>query len=625
MARRVPRNEYLSFEESATDSWAHNLDVTEVPIGSRPIYLAAGLAILFTVLVLGRILYLGVSQGNDYRTRAARNLTAEERYPGPRGVITDREGKILADNRPVFSLLLEPNEFFRRQESQEAVLTLLEQVGGVDRGDALAAIQSTLDRQTLDPITIIPELTQDQLVRFKAENSPALIVAQRFERTYPSGQVLGTVMGYAGLASAEDLTAAPGLTPQTLVGKAGVEAAYDTELRGTPGVRTVIRDAKGQVLEEKNKSEPAIGAPLALTIDRDLQEYFYSRLRSALISLGRTSGVGIALDPRSGEVLALTSLPSYDPNVFSVATASADRQQLLEDKNQPLFNRAIGGQYNPGSTIKPLVGLAALVEGVITPSRTVFSPGYLDIPNPYDPEKPTRFLDWRYQGSVNLGDALAQSSNVYFYTVGGGANGIKGLGITGLLKWWNLFGLGRETGIDLPHEAEGFLPTPEWKQEVQDRPWRLGDTYNVAIGQGDLLLTPIQLITYIAGLANNGVAYRPHIKKDISPSVFTDLSKYANELREVQKGMRRTVTAPLGTAYKLNDLPFPVYAKTGSAQIQNNTKENAFFVGYATPKAGAPAEIAILILVENAKEGSLNAVPVGKDVLNWYYEHRMKK
>jgi penicillin-binding protein 2 len=268
------------------------------------------------------------------------------------------------------------------------------------------------------------------------------------------------------------------------------------------------------------------------------------------------------------------------------------------------------------------VGIAALEEGVISPQREIFSPGYLEIPNPYNPDKPTRYADWRYQGNVNLYSALAQSSNVYFYTVGGGAGDIKGLGITKLRNWWQEFNFGVPTGIDLPGEAKGFLPSPEWKEKTQKRSWLLGDTYNVSIGQGDFLVTPIQLLSYIGAVANGGKIYRPYIVQELNqPKINKDLTGILSQIKEAQKGMRMGVTSPMGTSYRLNDLPFEVAAKTGSAQVKNNTQENAFFVGYApyqNPK------IAILVLIENSKEGSLNAVPIAKDVLSWYYENRLK-
>jgi penicillin-binding protein 2 len=275
------------------------------------------------------------------------------------------------------------------------------------------------------------------------------------------------------------------------------------------------------------------------------------------------------------------------------------------------------------------------VEGVVQPPREVFSPGYLDVPNPYDAENPTRFVDWRYQGNVNLYSAIAQSSNVYFYIVGGGSPqrdpqlgpewdtnfGVKGLGISKLHAWWEKFRLGEPTGIDLPGEAKGFLPTPEWKEKRTGRSWLLGDSYNVSIGQGDLSVTPIALVNYVATIANNGVMHQPAVNKAKAPgNVIADLSAYAAEIKEVQNAMRFAVTSPEGTARLLNTLPLPTAGKTGSAQVFNNTQENAFFVGYGP--VGDP-QIAILILVENSKEGSLNAVPIANEVLYWYYMNRV--
>lgn len=257
------------------------------------------------------------------------------------------------------------------------------------------------------------------------------------------------------------------------------------------------------------------------------------------------------------------------------------------------------------------------------------------MPNPYNPASPSKHLDWQYQGSVNLTSALAQSSDVYFYIVGGGSPakstpllndpsdyGISGLGIDRLHTWWQKFGFGTSTGIDLPSESIGFLPTPAWKQKHSGTPWLLGDTYNVSIGQGDLLVTPIQLIDYIGAIANGGDIYRPFLNASSTPVVAEDLTSLAAEIKQVQEGMKAGVTSPKGTSYTLHNLPFSVCAKTGSAQVENNTQENALFVGYAP--CDNP-QIAILILIENSRAGSLNAVPVAGDVLNWYYENRIKK
>lgn len=260
----------------------------------------------------------------------------------------------------------------------------------------------------------------------------------------------------------------------------------------------------------------------------------------------------------------------------------------------------------------------------------------MDFPNPYNASETTRYLDWRYQGNVNLASAIAQSSDVYFYLVGGGSppeisppeilNGggtVKGLGISRLIDWWEKFNLGKPTGVDLPGEGDGFLPSPDWKEAKTKKPWLLGDTYNVSIGQGDLLLTPIQLLSYTDAIANGGKIYEPVLNLDSRhPSTTADLSAFQPEIKEVQKGMVEGVTSPLGTAHSLADLGFSVGAKTGSAQVMNNAQENAWFVGY-TPTDNP--QIAILVLVENSKEGSLNAVPIAKDILNWYYWNRIYK
>jgi penicillin-binding protein 2 len=340
------------------------------------------------------------------------------------------------------------------------------------------------------------------------------------------------------------------------------------------------------------------------------------------------------MNPQNGEILALFNIPSFDNNILVSPGLSDQKSAILNSPAKPMFDRAVSGLYSPGSTIKPLNAVALLNEKLINPKTQIFSPGYLDVPNPYDPARPSRFLDWRYQGWVNLDEAIAWSSDVYFYvTIGGLPSGqtavsvsgnqpITPLGIDKLNQWWKKFKLGDLTNIDLPNEASGFLPTPAWKESKFNEPWRLGDTYNVAIGQGDLLLTPIRLLTYISAIANGGKIYQPFIDKDYNqPKVVSDLSYLAPEIKEIQQGMRLAVTDPRGTAYTLNDLPFTLGAKTGSAQIDNNAKENAFFVGYAPYDN---PQIAILILIENSREGSLNTLPVAKEVLNWYYENRLK-
>jgi len=612
----------IDFEESLSEDWSKDLDVVEITIGKSPmLWLTLAISII-GILTGGRLLYLGILENGVYSAKAGANLNVVKSISAPRGIILDRYGKVIADNRAVFRALLDIREFIRNKDLDVPTLEAIQNILNLDPDQVLSFIQdpkNSLSDYTL-PVVLSPDLTQEQVLKLKSLGLKTLIVENGYLRSYPMGREFASILGYTSLTSADDLKANPSLTNEDFVGKAGLEAYYDSELQGKPGKIVQFRNARGEILGETQKSNPEAPPPLRTSIDSEFQKYFYDRLSQALRSLGRTTGVGMAMNPETGEILSMVNLPSYDNNIFTEAAKTDERQNVVTSELRPLFNRAVSGAYSPGSTIKPLVGVAALTEGIISSTRTIFSPGYLDIPNPYDSSKTTRYLDWRYQGSVDMSSAIAQSSDVYFYEVGGGWADIKGLGISRLLIWWKKFGMGEKSGIDFPGEYKGFLPDPDWKQRYFKTPWLLGDTFNVSIGQGDLQITPVQLLNYISAIANGGKLYEPHIKiKD--PKVNHDLSQYLPAIQEVQKGMREAVTSKLGTANSLSDLSFPTAAKTGSAQIQNNTKENAFFVGYAPLDN---PQIAILILVEHAKEGSLNAVPVGKDVLRWYYENRIK-
>ena len=615
----------VTFEETVADDWAHNLDVAEVPLSSRPLLVLGAFLFLSGAILIGRVLALGLISSHFYAARASANANQLNRIPAPRGIIADRTGMPLAQNRPVFSVLLDIKEFLRHPELQRATFSTLQEIVGLSEADIWSAINEHDVEKFPDPVVLVPDIEQGQALRLKAIDSPVISVVDTYAREYPQGSAFSTVLGYTSLITAGDLEKNPGLSSRDIIGKSGVEMFYDDQLRGQPGVISKLRNARGTVLTEQEKQPPEIGQTLALTIDGEFQKYFVQRVQQGLQALGRSSGVAMAMDPQTGEVLALANFPTFDNNVFVRSGTNKEKAELLTSSQRPLFDRAISGLYAPGSTIKPLMGVAALKEGVIDPGREIFSPGYLDIPNPYNPDKPTRYLDWRYQGNVNLAYAIAQSSDVYFYEVGGGFAGIPGLGISRIREWWQKFNLGTPTGIDLPGEGKGFLPSPEWKEKTQNKPWLLGDTFNISIGQGDLLVTPVQLLTYISGLANGNKLYKPYLAKDVqSPTVLADFSDLAGEIKEVQKGMRLTVTSPQGTAYLLHDLPIPIAGKTGSAQIHNNTKENAFFTGYNVVTGDQP-QVAILILVEESKEGSLNTIPIARDVFRWWWDNRVNK
>lgn len=601
--------------------YVREVELLEVPVGKRSVYF---LAILFSVLfaiLFFRLFYLGFVKHNFYANKAEANLNIVSEKEAPRGLIFDRNGNVLADNEPSFSVFLDIKKFLSDERSREKTLAAVYEIFGTSESELARILEINLKSSRNEAI-LQTGVTPSDIIKLKDKKLETLIIKDSVKRFYPYGESASAILGYVGLPGPYEIDKKPNLSISQLVGKDGVEAFYDDTLRGKNGITVKIRDAKGKILGEEMKSIPEIGRPLTLTIDADFQAYFYKRMKEGLASLGRSKGAGLAMDPRSGEILALLSFPTFDNNVFVSRNKNSESiAKILNDPSQPLFNRVISGVYAPGSTIKPLVGAASLYEGVITPRTIVFSPGYLDIPNPYNPENPTRYLDWRYQGEVNLAAAIAQSSNVYFYTVGGGTNNFNGLGIQKLYEWWKKFGLGSLTGVDLPGEKSGFLPTPRWKEETKKKPWLLGDTYNVSIGQGDLLVTPIQLLSYINSIANKGISYEPHLRKDKPQKIFFDLSYLEEEIKEVEKGMLLAVDSSLGTAHLLNDLPFKVAAKTGSAQVQNNKQENAFFVGYAPVP---DPKISVLVLVENSLGGSFNAIPIAKDVLRWYYENRLK-
>jgi penicillin-binding protein 2 len=508
----------------------------------------------------------------------------------------------LVKNKAIFNAVLVPSQLPKENTEKESVIKKIAERLNLTPENINKIIEES-DPEYVNRILLVEDLPQNQAVTLEGDDFPGLQIESDWQRDYKNSGAFSHLLGYVGLVTKNDLITKPGLVSDDVVGKSGLEAYYDNELRGENSIITSFRNAHGQILDQNLTKQPQAGLPLKTFIDADFQNYFYNRLEQGLRALGRDTGVGIALNPQNGEVLALVSLPDFD------AGRLAD---FLNQSNQPLFNRAISGLYAPGSTIKPLVASAALNEKIIDTKKEIFSAGYITVPNPYHPDQPSIFLDWKPNGWVNLYSALAKSSNIYFYAVGGGLDDVKGLGISRLRDYWQRFGLGSETGIDLVGEKEGFLPMPS-------ADWRLGDTYNVSIGQGDLLVTPLQLISYITAIANGGRIYQPRIAKT-ELKVLKDLGYLKDVFSEVEKGMVAATQASYGTANLLYDLPYKTAAKTGTAQINFNTKVNALFVGYGpVPNP----QIAIVVLVENAREGSLNVVPIAKDVFRWYYENRI--
>jgi len=611
MKKRTP----LDLEDAIFDSFAkkNEFDYLELPL-SRSVFILLGFFVgLLGLVIFGRVMFLNIVRGGFYEERSTANINKELVVPALRGLIVDRDNRVIANNKPSFSVYLDVAQAIKEGTLEDTIQKVSEALQA-DAAELLAIVEK-VDLEKRNSVIIAKSVTPEQVIALRSLSLPAISVESDYARYYEDGPVLAHVLGYSG------------------ANKSGLELAYDDYLKGQDGQVVIFKDAYGKEIDRKLGNPPIPGDRVVTTLDSGLQKYFYQRLKAGLEALGRDSGVGIALNPKTGAVLALVSLPSFDNNYFATGGFAKEKRQLLTGASRPMFNRAVSGLYTPGSTIKTLVALAALKEQVVTPDYQIFSKGYIEIPNPYVPDKPSRFVDWRAHGWVDLRSALARSSNVYFYEIGGGFEGLRGLGIERLEKYWRQFFLGQKTGIDLPGEQSGFLPNPAEKEQRTGQIWRIGDTYNVSIGQGDLLLTPLQLINFIGSIANGGKIYQPYVVQSVSneqgevimsraPRLIQDYSDWTEELKEVKQGMADAVEKWYGTANSLNSLSMRVAGKTGSSQIQNNTKTNAFFVGYAPVE---DPQIAVLILVENSREGSLNAVPIAGDVFQWYYDNRLNR
>lgn len=616
----MPKKKELFLEEAVLDDLADEFEYLEQPLSERAFKLVVFL-VSAIILVSGfQVFYIGILNGDFYNNRALLNSGQITIINSPRGIVYDRFDKPLVKNAPNFKLSLRLVELLKTEEGKQKTIGVVSKILNLPDGYLENLIENVnLEKQ--NSLTISKELTLGDVKKLKDLNLPVIQIEENYERQYLYPEIISHVLGYAGPVTKEDIKDNEDYLLNETIGKTGLEAYYNEEIKGEDGQVINYKNAKGELIDTKLLKNARPGGDLYLTIDSEFQEYFHKRLKEGIAVNGERGGVGIALNPKNGEVLALVNLPSFDNNKIT--------SENLVDSYKPLFDRAISGVYTPGSTIKPLVAVAALKEKIITPERQIFSAGYIEIPNPYNPDQPSRFLDWKPHGWVDLRSAIARSSNVYFYTVGGGFEDIKGLGIEKIKEYWKKFGLGEKTGIDLPGESSGSLTDPTEKEKRGGGIWRIGDTYNVSIGQGDLLVTPIQLINYIAGIANNGEIHRPFVVKKVVSQEQTKenepkiIYKYVDEegyIKEVQEGMKDTVLKSYGTGYSLNDLLIRVAAKTGTSQIENKSKINTFFVGYAP--ADDP-QIAILVLIENAREGSISTVPVAKDIFRWYYENRM--
>lgn len=436
-------------------------------------------------------------------------------------------------------------------------------------------------------------------------------------RAYTDRLGLGQLLGYVSYPQKDNR----GFYFRTeYVGRNGIESAFNMTLEGQNGRQLIEIDALGNRLTEYAVEAPGPGAELTLSVDAELSEAMYQIIATSTAQSGSRSGAGAIMNVRTGEIVALTSFPSYDPEVM----ADGDDRDLItqynEDERFPFLNKVLAGAYTPGSIVKPFVAYAALAEGIISPNKNVVSTGEIVIPNPYTPSQPSIFRDWRAHGVMDMREAIAFSSNVYFYIIGGGFQEQPGLGITKMAAYFDQFGFGQQTGVILANEQTGTLPTPDWKAELFNDDWRLGDTYFTAIGQYGWQSTPLQMLVAYGALANGGKLFTPHFSKD-TEGEYVDLALDRAALAVVQEGMRMTVNYPGGTARSLERQDVAISAKSGTAELDfSKTHLNTWAAGYWPSE---DPQYAFIMLMEHAPyENRLGGTTVMGKVFDWMAEHR---
>jgi penicillin-binding protein 2 len=599
------------------------------------LWLFAILIFIFGGLLMGRVAWLQIIKGDYYSSLSLDNSVRVQKIEAKRGIIYDRTGRPLVRNAANFVLYITPADLPKEEAKKNEILDTMSLIVYPDeQGKREGMLKELREKISLvaagspdsyQPIFAVDSLDYDKAMLFllKAEELPGVVLSEKDRREYLTEGVLSLshILGYTGKVSESDLEKyGKSYSLIDYIGKAGVENSWENELKGESGKEKIEVDAL--VREKKIVSlEPARdGNNLVLSVDYDLQKKAEEVLAANLKKSKLNKGAVVIMDPRNGEILSLVSLPAYDNRLFARGIKPEEYQALSEDKNQPLFDRAISGEYPSGSTVKPVIAAAALEEKIISEKTSVFSSGGLKVGVWF-------FPDWRAGGHgwTNVRKALADSVNTFFYYIGGGFKDFSGLGIERLVKYFRLFGLGTETGIDLPNEAAGFVPSSEWKEKVRGEKWYIGDTYHLSIGQGDLLVTPLQAARWTAFFANRGKIVKPHLVKEIrdknnnlissadtSPAAENIIGDYNVEV--VRQGLRQTVTS--GSAQRLKDLPVEAAAKTGTAQWGTDKIPHAWFTAFAPYKN---PEIVVTVLVEEGVEGSQIGLTVAHNIMQYYF------
>jgi len=605
----------------------------EVPLKEKISYILFGIFFILAAILFAKIFYFQIFQGEKLYTVAENNKGSVNLILPSRGIIYDKNMTKLVLNSPAYDLICDRAHFSFSSDEISKDINNIAQTLGLNSQDITDKIQSTDSSEVL----VADNIDHEKLLLLEAKinNLPWCRIQKNTAREYVFGPVFSPVLGYTARINKEEYSSSTGYAINDYIGKSGLEKYYETYLRGKPG-QSKSRNSESKSYPDQESSnqivlQPESGNNLVLNIDADLQNQVYNALEKSIKNVGAKKGAAVAMDPRTGAVLALVSYPSYDDNVFSGGISQTDYAKIVNDASQPLFNRAIAANYPTGSTIKPFEAAAALQEKIISPDKEINDIGYILVKSQYDPDVVYKYSGVTPHGWVDMRKALAVSSNIYFYTVGGGYGDQQGLGPTRIKKYLSLFGWGQKTGVDLPGEFSGFIPSPEWKKATKGQSWFDGDTYNLAIGQSDLQVTPLQLASAYCAVANGGTLYKPQIvNKIISNDSLKTIQEFesqiirsdfidAENLQIVREGMRDGVHQPYGGSIILNDLPVAVAAKTGTAQTGVENHFNVWssaFAPYDNP------QIVIVVTVENVQGFGAVTLPVAHDVLNWYFSKK---
>ncbi|MFB4392010.1 MULTISPECIES: penicillin-binding protein 2 [unclassified Pseudomonas] len=588
-------------------------------VRNRVVVGAVAIMLLVCVLI-ARLYYLQIIQYDYHSTLSENNRVHVQPIPPTRGLIFDRNGVIIADNRPSFSLTMTRE---RAGKWQDVLSTIIEVLELTPDDRALFEKRMKQGRRPFEPVPILFELTEDQIARIAVNQFrlPGVEVAAQLVRHYPQGPHFAHSVGYVGRINEKELKA---LDPVNYsgthhIGKTGIERFYEDDLHGQVGYEEVETNARGRVLRVLKRTDPIPGKDIVLSLDIKLQE-------AAEQALAGRRGAIVALDPRTGEVLAMVSQPSFDPNLFVTGIGFKAYAELRDSIDRPLFNRVLRGLYPPGSTIKPAVAVAGLDAGVINASTRVFDPGYYQLPN-YD----HKYRNWNRTGDgwVDLDVAIMRSNDTYFYDLA------HKMGIDRLSSYMNKFGIGQKVSLDMFEESAGLMPSREWKRATRRQAWFPGETLILGIGQGYMQATPLQLAQATALIANKGKWNRPHLAKTIEGKPPVDenpmediVLRDKNDWAKVTHGMEQVMHNARGTARKAtNGVQYRIAGKSGTAQVvaikqgekydrnklQERHRDHALFVAFAP--ADDP-KIVVSVMVENGESGSGVAAPVVRQVMD---------